>query len=117
MSQNLPEFVVHTARMTLRPLCASDAAEFIRMHRVSCDFHAPWLPAPAPGQTLQTIFNKQLQRTIDGLGNGRDLRLAGFLENGRLAGIFNLNEIIRSVFQNAYAGWRVSAEVARQGFG
>lgn len=117
MPEILPEIVARTPRMTLRPLRADDAAEFIRMHHVSRDFHAPWMPALQAGQTLEMLFEKQLRRTIDGLSSGRDLRLAGFLDDGRLAGVFNVNEIIRGDFQNAYAGWRVNVEIARQGFG
>jgi ribosomal-protein-alanine N-acetyltransferase len=51
------------------------------------------------------------------MASGRDLRLAGFLDDQRLAGIFSLNEIVRGAFQNAYAGWRVNVELARQGYG
>jgi len=103
--------------MTLRPLRVGDCDQFVQMHRISRDFHAPWLPSVHADDTLESLFEKQLVRTIDGLASGRDLRLAGFLDDGRIAGIFGLNEIVRGVFQSAYAGWKVNIEVARQGLG
>src|SRR5439155_9675588 len=113
----LPETNLRTARMTLRPLRVGDCDQFVQMHRISRDFHAPWLPSVHADDTLESLFEKQLVRTIDGLASGRDLRLAGFLDDGRIAGIFGLNEIVRGVFQSAYAGWKVNIEVARQGLG
>ena len=65
MSAILPEFLVRTARMTLRPLREADRAEFVRMHEVSREFHAPWSPTLAAADTMQTLFDKQLRRTID----------------------------------------------------
>jgi len=114
---DLPQFVVRTARMTLRVMTADDRDEFVRVHRVSQEFFAPWSPTMAADDTPETLFEKQLRRTTDGLASGRDMRLAGFTDDGRLAGIFNLNEIVRGDFQNAYAGWRVNVELARQGYG
>jgi ribosomal-protein-alanine N-acetyltransferase len=113
----LPEFEVQTARMTLRPLREGDRAEFIRMHEVSWKFFEPWSPTLQESERIGDLFTKQLRRTMDGLASGRDVRLAGFLADGRLGGMFNLNEIIRGDFQNAYAGWKVNIEVARQGIG
>src|SRR5436190_2886652 len=82
----LPEIGLRTARMTLRPLRAGDCDQFVHMHRISWDFHAPWLPSLHADDTLESLFEKQLRRTIDGLASGRDLRLAGFLDDGRIAG-------------------------------
>ena len=103
--------------MKLRPLREDDRVEFIRVHEVSWGFFEPWSPTLQQSETLDDLFTKQLRRTKDGLVSGRDVRLAGFLDNGQLGGIFNLNEIIRGDFQNAYAGWKVSVEVARTGIG
>src|SRR3954462_195139 len=100
--------LVQTARMCMRPLRESDRGEFIRVHEVGESFFAPWSATMAHAIGFDDLFTQQLKRTIEGLASGRDLRLAGFLEDGRLAGIFNLNEIIRGAFENAYAGWRVN---------
>src|SRR5215813_14098564 len=113
----LPEFELRTRRMLLRPLRAHDCDEFVRMHEVSREFFEPWSPTINECETFQELFDKQLRRTTDGLSSGRDVRLVGFLDDGRMAGMFNLNEIIRGAFLNTYAGWKVNVEVARQGFG
>jgi ribosomal-protein-alanine N-acetyltransferase len=52
-----------------------------------------------------------------GWASGTQCRLVGCLPDGRLAGFFSLSEIVGGVFQNAYAGWRVSADVAGRGLG
>ena len=113
----IPEFTARTARMLLRPLRAEDRAAFVHMHEVSRDFIDPWMARHQDCETLEALFELQLQRSIEGFARGKDLRLAGFDESARLVGMFNLNEIIRGAFQNAYAGWKVSVEVAHQGYG
>jgi ribosomal-protein-alanine N-acetyltransferase len=113
---SIPEFTVRTPRMTLRPIRAEDCAAFVHMHEISRDFIDPWMATHKDCETLEQLFEFQLQRSLEGFANGKDLRLAGF-EVERLVGMFNLNEIIHGAFQNAYAGWKVSVEVAHQGYG
>jgi ribosomal-protein-alanine N-acetyltransferase len=117
MAAILPEFEVRTKRMLLRPLRGEDRDEFVRMHEASREFFEPWSPTITECETFDQLFEKQLRRTLDGLASGRDVRLAGFLDDGRLAGLFNLNEIVHGAFLSAYAGWKVNVEVARQGLG
>ncbi len=87
------------------------------MHEASREYFAPWLPAGLLDGDQAVRFAKELSRTADGLSSGKDLRLAAFLPDGRLVGLFTLNEVVRGIFQNAYAGWRVSAEFAGHGYG
>jgi ribosomal-protein-alanine N-acetyltransferase len=110
------EFTVRTPRMLLRPLRPEDRGAFVHMHEVSRDFIDPWMATHEPTETIEQLFERQLQRTIEGFASGKDLRLGGF-EGDRLVGMFNLNEIIRGAFLNAYAGWKVSVEVAHRGYG
>ena len=42
-------------------------------------------------------------------------RLVGELPDGRIAGFFNLNEIVPGLFKCAYASWQINPEVARRG--
>lgn len=106
-----------TRRMALRALVPDDATEFARVLDVSRADWAPWMPAAPEGSTEADVFERELARAIRGRDAGTHLRLAGFLEDGRLAGLFSLNEIVRGPFESAYAGWSVSTEVMRQGLG
>ena len=107
---------VRTPRLLLRALTEQDRAAFVRAQEVSREFWAPWSAAP-DDDSPNALFDRQLARTLTGLETGKDLRLAAFLDDGRLAALLGLNEIVRGAFQNAYAGWRVTADVVRQGIG
>ena len=41
--------------------------------------------------------------------------MVALMPDGRIAGIFVLSQIVRGPFQNAYAGWRVSADQVGHG--
>lgn len=106
-----------TPRMILRPLCAEDRVEFVRVYRVSKSMFEPWVPAAFLDQPLDQLFNQQLDRCIEGAHTGTQCRLVGVLDDNRIAGFFNLSEIVRGVFQNAYASWSISADVVGVGLG
>src|SRR4051812_19674874 len=110
-------FPIRTPRLTVRPLSDGDRAAFVRMHELSRAFFAPWSPTVEASRSFDELFDEQLRRVQDGLATRKDLRVAAFLADERLAGLFNLNNIVHGAFRNAYAGWKVSADVARQGVG
>ncbi len=119
--QSIPSPQILTQRLILRALAPADRAEFIRMHTVSETHFAPYLPTLADlgANDYAELFDRQLQRTHDGLADGSCCRLVAFLRESptpRLVGSFNLNNIIRGMFQNADAGWHVSADMTRNGF-
>lgn len=97
--------------MILRALTKDDRAEFTRVMEVSERLHAPWSPSRPPDDTWDRLFDRQLARAA----TGAVWRGVGVLDDGRIAGMFNLNEIMRGPFQNAYAGWAINAEVAGRG--
>jgi [ribosomal protein S5]-alanine N-acetyltransferase len=103
---------LRTARMTLRPLESADRVEFVRVHRVSADSYGPWLPALAPGETWDDVFEQSLAKAE----RDNQLRLVGQMPDGCIAGFFALAEIVRGFFQCAYASWHVNVEVAGQGY-
>jgi ribosomal-protein-alanine N-acetyltransferase len=76
-----------------------------------------WSSALEPGQTFDTLFHLLLARTEKELRDDTGRPLGAFLSDGRLAGLFALSNIVRGAFHSAYAGWRVNAEVLRQGYG
>jgi ribosomal-protein-alanine N-acetyltransferase len=103
--------------MRLRPLEQTDRDEFARVLAVSRAAWAPWMPAAPAGSTEGDVFEQELERAGLGLASGTHLRLAGFLSDGRLAGLFSLNEIVRGPFESAHAGWSVSADLMGRGLG
>lgn len=110
-------FERRTARMRLRLLRPTDRAEFVRSQTASRAHLAPWSPSLAEmGLDEDGLFEQQLARAHGGFAQSASLRLTGFLDDGRIAGHFALNNVVRGVFQNADASWQVSAEVVRQGY-
>ncbi len=103
--------------MLLRALRPADRAEYERVQEASAEFFRPWFSWHADGTTAIPDFDHELERVTRGLETGTNVRLVGVLAGGRIAGFFNLTDIVRGAFQNAYASWSVSADVARRGYG
>jgi [ribosomal protein S5]-alanine N-acetyltransferase len=114
MSENLH---LRTPRLILRPLSEPDRAEFVAAHRASADFWEPWMAQRPNGQTYDDVFDQMLERTSRELADNTGRPLAAFLDNGALAGILALSNIVRGAFQSAYVGWRINHELTRQGLG
>jgi ribosomal-protein-alanine N-acetyltransferase len=104
---------VRTERMVLRTLEAGDKDAFLRVHELSAELYRKWLPALAPGDSWHDVFERSLLKGMQ----DTQLRMVGVVPDGRIAGFFNLSEIVRGVFHNAYASWSTSAEFIRQGYG
>jgi ribosomal-protein-alanine N-acetyltransferase len=68
-----------------------------------------------PRLSLRDQFERELHRSREGAAAGTDVRLVGETEDGRIAGFFTLSQIYRRAFQNAYAGWSVSADQIGKG--
>lgn len=109
----LDEF--RTPRMTFRPLRPADRAAYVRYHEVSRDHFRPWFPTMDPWQTLDQRFDAELERTAADHAAGSGARRVGMLDDGRMAGGFNLSMIFRRDFLNTYAGWHVAADCVGQG--
>jgi ribosomal-protein-alanine N-acetyltransferase len=99
--------------MTLRPIEAGDREEFVRVLESGKDAYAPWLPALAPRETWEHVFERDMEKA----SSETHLRLVGILSDGRIVGSFNLGEIVRGHFDCAYASWRTDPELWGQGFG
>lgn len=115
------ELTLATARLHLRPLAACDRDDFIHMERVSITHLAPWEPTPRAGVDPGEWFERWLARSEEARTLGLGLSFAATLRSGpgqgRLVGLFSLNNLVRGVYQNADAGWRVSAEFIGRGLG
>jgi [ribosomal protein S5]-alanine N-acetyltransferase len=115
--RRLPRIDRSHGRLRLRPLEPEDREEFTRVVLSSREAWAPWLPAAHRAQTMDERFRRELDRAERGVSAGSHLRLAAFLAEGELVGFFALNEIVRGVFECAYASWQVAAGRMGQGVG
>lgn len=113
----LPDLTRRTDRLTLRTLSRGDEEEFIRAVLESREAWAPWTPAASPTLTAADLYRNELERTTRSRAAGTHLRLAAFDAGGRLVGFFALNEIVRGVFQSAYASWQIRAGFEGRGLG
>jgi len=113
----LPDLTCRTDRMTLRALTCADEEEFVRTVAESREAWAPWTPAASPTLTAADLYRHELERTERSRAAGTHLRLAAFEAAGRLVGLFALNEIVRGVFQSAYASWQVRTGFEGRGLG
>jgi ribosomal-protein-alanine N-acetyltransferase len=118
--------VVRTARLTLRPLEPGDRAAHVAFMDANAEHLRPWQPANSPGSTPDTRFDTAIQRSNDAVATGRELRLFAFAREGAnwggagpgagaMVGWFNLNNVARGVFQNAYAGWALGRAATGRG--
>jgi [ribosomal protein S5]-alanine N-acetyltransferase len=90
--------VSRAARVHLEAPSRKREVEFIERVQASQKLHRPWLQAPSTAQQFRDL----LVRT-------RSERHSSFFvctnETFELAGVINLNEIVRGLFQSAYLGY------------
>jgi [ribosomal protein S5]-alanine N-acetyltransferase len=110
-----------TPRLLLRPLRESDRDEFLRVHAVSLAFVAPWVPERFTTEPPEDLFRQELAKTelcvTAGPAASGCRLVAELIEPGHrgIAGYFNLNNLVRGVFQNADASWQLAADAAGRG--
>jgi ribosomal-protein-alanine N-acetyltransferase len=97
--------------MIVRELQRSDRAEFLRVHEVSRDHFGPWSPA----MSAESQFDRSIEKVER--ADGLNARMVGVAPDGRIVGFFGINEIVLGAFHSGYAGWSVSEEFKRQGYG
>lgn len=85
----------------------SDEQQFLDTMQRSQTFHAPWVVAPLTTEDFQSYLQRSLQP------NNKNLLALNELEE--IIGVFNLSEIVRGAFQNAYLGFYASIDFQGQG--
>ncbi|MDX2132350.1 MAG: GNAT family protein [Planctomycetota bacterium] len=105
-----------TERLVLRPLRASDRAEFLRVIRISREHLATYSELHRPHETDEQLFERQVARATEGDTRATAWRRAGFLDDGRLVGCFNLHSIERGLRFECDANWWIAADQTGQGF-
>lgn len=107
---------IRTPRMVLRPLTASDRPEFVRVIGLSRMHLARFCPLHREGESDDNLFDRQLALTRGSLVTGRAWRRAAFDADGKMVGVFNLNDLVTGLECAAEANWWVSADAVRRGY-
>ena len=96
-------------RVTLRLVSGSDQDEFLALAAASAGLHRPWMSLPATPQEFQAYLRRFDHVTAQGL-------LVCLRETGTIAGMININSIIRGRFQNGSLAYAAFAPTAGQGY-
>jgi len=96
-------------RVELHTLSAADRDEFLDAMARSRSFHGSWISPPA----TPAEFDELLRRAEDDSFVALVIRLR---EDGRLAGVFNISEIVRRALQSAYIGYGGVAGLEGRGY-
>jgi ribosomal-protein-alanine N-acetyltransferase len=98
-------------RVTIRPPVASDATAFITAARASRRLHGAWVSAP----DTRPQYTAYLKRYGGQLPTHLGLVVVR-RQDQAIAGVFNLSEIVRGIFQSGYLGYYGFARLAGKGY-
>jgi ribosomal-protein-alanine N-acetyltransferase len=85
---------------------ASHADEFVRAVEDSVGLHAPWVQPPSNVEEFWEYLLPERQECF---------RFGVFAQSGRLAGVININAILRGAFQNGSLGFYAFEGFQRRG--
>jgi [ribosomal protein S5]-alanine N-acetyltransferase len=103
------EHQAQDARVTLRPPVGGDEREFVELARASADLHRPWTSVPSSPEEFRAYLGRY-QRP------GEESLLICVRNTGAIAGVVNINSIIRGRFQCGSLGYAAFAPSAGQGY-
>ena len=86
-----------------------DAAEFVELMRASFELHHPWSFPPIEPDDFRALVERSR-------GDDFDLLLLCRRGDDAILGFFNLSQIFRGPFMNAYLGYAIGQPYAAQGF-
>ena len=96
-------------RVFLRPPERGDRQEFTSLMRASRSFHSPWATAPTDDERFAAYLADARRADFEAM-------LLCRAQDGAIIGFFNLSQIVRRGFQNAYLGYAVGKPYAGQGY-
>lgn len=91
----------------VRELKLEDKEQFLFAMQRSQSLHHPWMKAPLTSQEFDDFFQRHQQPNQKSL-------IA--LTSDHMIGVFNITEIVRGVFQNAFLGFCAAAEFSGKGY-
>lgn len=92
----------------IRELTREDKQTFLSAMQGSQSLHYPWIKAPTTPAEFDEYFQRYQQE------NQKSFLVCNALEN--IVGVFNVSEIVRGLFQNAYLGFYAVADFAGKGY-
>ncbi|MEW9528433.1 GNAT family N-acetyltransferase [Microbispora sp. NPDC049125] len=95
--------------MILRPITGHDQDEFLELVRASVDLHHPWMSLPTTAEEFQALIARYDQPTEECL-------LVCVRDTGAVAGMVNINSIIRGRFQSGSLSYAAFAPTAGRGY-
>jgi [ribosomal protein S5]-alanine N-acetyltransferase len=96
-------------RVTLRPLGRGDQDDFLHLVAASVALHHPWMSLPATPQEFQAYLTRYERPDEDSL-------LICVCETGAIAGVVNINGIIRGRFQCGSLAYAAFVPMAGRGY-
>lgn len=92
--------------VTIREPVLQDEAAFLNAILKSSALHHPWVKAPQTSEEFQTYIKRSEQE------NQKSFFV---LKDNETAGVFNISEIVRGCFQNAFLGFYAFSGFENQG--
>jgi ribosomal-protein-alanine N-acetyltransferase len=96
-------------RIGIRRPTLADCDEFIALAQASESLHLPWVDPPKTHQRFEAYLRNRPSPTDDGF-------LICDRASNRIAGVINLNCIVRGFFRSTYLGYYVFAGFERRGY-
>ncbi|MBO2456404.1 GNAT family N-acetyltransferase [Actinomadura sp. LCR2-06] len=97
------------SRVTLRHLAGRDQDEFLALVNASTDLHRPWVSLPSTPEQYQAYLTRYAQPDEESV-------LVCVRGSGAIAGVVNINSIIRGRFQSGSIAYAAFAPTAGQGY-
>jgi [ribosomal protein S5]-alanine N-acetyltransferase len=98
-----------SGRVTVRPVTSRDQSEFLGLVAASVDLHHPWMSLAATPQQFHDYLTRYER-------SGEESLLICVRDTGAIAGLANINNIIRGRFQNGSLSYAAFAPTAGQGY-
>ncbi len=94
-------------QLHIRELKIEDKEEFIAAMQCSESLHHPWMIAPVTAAEFDSYHQRYQQP---------DHKSFLLCHSNKIAGVFNLSQIVRGIFQNAYLGFSAVSDYAGKGY-
>jgi [ribosomal protein S5]-alanine N-acetyltransferase len=96
-------------RVTLRPATRADEHAFVELVSASTDLHGPWMSLAATPEEFQAYLTRYERP-------GEESLLVCLRDSGAIAGLVNINSMIRGRFQSASVSYAAFAPTAGRGY-